>query len=128
MFKLARQRVLHVWIALLAILFSAMAPALSQAMAAPGSAAPSMEICTMDGLKAMPPDAADTTDGPPAAHFLKHCSFCLSHSTPPALPPPGGFVIAGTSSVEPYPPLFYQAAHALFPWTAANPRAPPARV
>jgi len=119
--------VLHVWIALLAILFGALVPAFSQAVAQPGRFAGPMEICTMDGIRTMSPDDADTRT-PPPDHFLKHCSFCLSHSTPPALPPTTGFVMAHAASAERYPPLFYQATHALFPWTAANPRAPPAFV
>lgn len=122
---------LHVWIALLAILFSALAPAFSQVMAAPARFAGQMEICTMDGVRVMTPDMNDAgtpdTDAP-SDRFLQHCSYCLTHPTPPALLPPAGFVIASAASVEPYPPLFYQTSHALFPWTAANPRAPPAFV
>lgn len=126
MFKPARTRALHVWIALLAILFGALAPAFSHAVAPRDRLAGSMEICTMDGIKTVSSDDAGT--GAPPDHILKHCSYCLSHSTPPALPPTTGFVMASTASAERYPPLFYQAAHALFPWTAANPRAPPAFV
>lgn len=117
---------LHGWIALLAILFGALAPAFSPAVTPPGHFAGSMEICTMDGVRTVSLD--DGTDAPPSDHFLKHCSYCLSHSTPPALPPPANFVIASAAGAERYPPLFYQATHALFPWTAANPRAPPAFV
>lgn len=124
MFKLARARVLHVWIALLAILFGALAPAFSQAVGPQDRLAGSMEICTMDGVRTVSLDDGGT-DAPPPEHFLKHCSYCLSHSTPPALPPPANFVIASATGAERYPPLFYQATHALFPWTAANPRAPP---
>lgn len=118
---------LHVWIALLAILFGALAPAFSQAVTPPAGLAGTMEICTMDGIRTMSLDDAGSQN-PPPDHFLKHCSYCLSHSTPPALPPTTGFVIASAATAERYPPLFYRAAHALFPWTAANPRAPPAFV
>jgi Protein of unknown function (DUF2946) len=127
MFKPARQRALHVWIALLAILFSALAPALSQAVAAPAPFAGQMEICTMDGIRSISPDDPGT-GAPPSDHFQKHCSICLTHPAPPALLPPTAFVIASAASVQPWPPLFYQAPHALFPWTAASPRAPPAFV
>ena len=127
MFKPARPRVLHVWIALLAILFSVLAPAFSQAGALPMRTAAPMEICTMDGIRTMTPDSQDQ-DAPPAGHLLKHCSYCFSHSPPATLPPPTALLITSAGGTAPYPPLFYQAAHALFPWTAANPRAPPASV
>lgn len=127
MFKPARPRVLHVWIAMLAILFSVLAPAFSQAGAVPARAVAPMEICTMDGIRTMTPDRPDQ-DAPPAGHLLKHCSHCCSPSPPAALPPPTSLAMTSAGGAEPYPPLFYQAAHALFPWTAAKPRAPPASV
>jgi hypothetical protein len=81
----------------------------------------------MEGMKtvavAMP--GADQPASGTAAHFLDHCPYCTTHGGPPALLPPAAFVFALLPAAASYPPLFYQAAGPLFPWTAANPRAPP---
>lgn len=128
MFKLAKHRIMHVWIAMLAVLFGALAPTVSHALAAAAPQSPQMQICTMDGIRSMAMDMGDTADTPTsmADHMFQHCAYCLVHAGTPALPPPHGFVFAAALPANRYPPLFYHATHALFPWTAANPRAPPA--
>jgi len=136
MFKLAKHRVVHVWIAMLAVLFGALAPAVSHALAAAHPQSGEILICTMDGVKPMlvdaggalvpPQDMSDNTPDSMADHMFKHCGYCLAQAGSPALLPPHGFVIAAAMPANRYPPLFYRSTRALFPWTAANPRAPPA--
>ena len=114
------------WIAMLAILFSALAPALVHAYSAqaPGASAmpaAAMEICTMDGVIMLPGDGAPH----PADHVFEHCPYCFTQGHPPFLPPQSQLVFALLPTAERYPPLFYQVPRGLHAWTAANPRGPP---
>jgi hypothetical protein len=126
MFKLARQRVLHVWIALLAMLFGALAPIASQAVPSAGPTLPAMEICTMNGVQSIAPGKEGTRSA--IDHLLKHCSSCVTHGHAPALPPPLPLILAEAPLRDGPPALFYQAARPLFPWTAVRPRGPPAAI
>ncbi|MDT9001067.1 DUF2946 domain-containing protein [Paucibacter sp. APW11] len=129
-----RRRLKHLvsWIASLAILLAALAPALSHALQrdVPGGWT---EICTVTGAKLVKTvDArADTADaGQPASddaglHGLKHCPYCATHSTALGLPPAAGaspLLLSGGAEV---PELFLLAPRTLFAWASAQPRAPP---
>lgn len=129
MHRLAKQHVVFVWIAMLGVLFSALAPALVHAV--PVVQQPfgeEMQICTMAGMKTIVIGEADPGKSMPGSgdHPLKHCPCCPAHGGAPAMPPPVVFLFPASVSRAPYPPLFYQSATSLFPWTAAKPRAPPA--
>ncbi len=121
----AKRRTLHIWIAMLAVLFSALAPTVSHALAA-SSATPSvlLEMCTVDGTK-----SADGSKQAPSDSMqgMEHCAYCLTHASTPALPPPAvaGFAVIGGHDL--YPALFYSAPQPLHTWSAAKPRGPPAR-
>jgi hypothetical protein len=113
------------WLACCAILFAALAPSVSQAMAASfgGTWA---EICSVGGAKLVKvvagDPASDTQDMP---HF-EHCPFCATHAGSFALLP-GASV--GFPLLEPetgHPLLFFQAPSPLPVWTTAQSRAPPA--
>ncbi|QGZ42107.1 Protein of unknown function (DUF2946) [Pseudoduganella flava] len=127
MVKLAKQRVLHVWIALLAMLFGALAPVASEAVASARPALPAMEICSMNGAQPMAPAKQGGAHGA-IDHLLKHCSSCVTHGHAPALPPSAPLAFTAVPLRDGHPALFYQAARPLFPWTAFHPRAPPARI
>ncbi|WP_233293026.1 DUF2946 domain-containing protein [Massilia antarctica] len=120
MTTLARRHTLHIWIAMLAILFSVFASALGSAAMA---AAP-MEVCTADGYKFVDAGGSDGAPGS-AHHSMQHCAFCTSHAGThlPPTPPTGMLVIEIGRSI--YPSLFYRAPQPLHAWSAANPRAPP---
>lgn len=122
MSTLAKRQTLHIWIAFLAILFSAFAPAISSA--AMGSS--TMEVCTSEGVRLVQVDAGDGDDASGAFHHsMQHCAFCTTHAgayLPPA--PPSDLPIAGIGRSA-YPSLFYRAPQPLHAWSAANPRAPP---
>jgi len=118
------------FIAILAMLFGALAPAISHAMAsAQGKTSILMEICSANGNKSLlateldiekPADSTDSKTAP-----MQHCFYCVSHGGSFALlsdiPP---LVIHPDLSYS-LPALFYHAPHPLFAWAASNPRAPP---
>jgi len=126
MYRLAKRSVMHAWIACVAILFGALAPALSHSFSPPSQAFAGAEICTSTGLKFVAPAI-----GGPAKLFLdtaldkpKHCGDCVLHALALGLLPSGALF----AMLEPhalFPFLFYQAHSPLFPWTVASSRAPP---
>ena len=118
MFNFARRRTLHIWIALLAILFSALAPSISRAMS-PASPFGYGEICSADTVKKSPTPAAD--------HAMEHCPYCVTHGGTHALLPPVAASFAVIGGHDHYPPLFFSAPRPLHSWTAAKPRGPPTR-
>jgi hypothetical protein len=57
---------------------------------------------------------------------FKHCAYCLTHAGSLALTPQSSAVFAVDVGRDLFPTLFYHAPRRLFPWTAAQSRAPPA--
>nr|WP_315251617.1 DUF2946 domain-containing protein [uncultured Duganella sp.] len=126
MSSILNRRVLVAWIALLAILFGALAPAVSHAMSAKGSPPQWLELCGVNGIKRvqLPDDG-----GPRQTDLMQHmekCPYCAAHATPLALTPPEAFSFAVVGGHDLYPSLFHQAPTPLFSWAAAQPRGPPA--
>lgn len=124
MSTLAKRRTLHIWIAFLAILFSAFAPAIGSA----AMASATMEVCTSDGIKLIQVAANDGNgdDASGAAHHaMQHCAFCTTHAGTQLPPVPPAGMLALEIGRSPYPSLFYRAPQPLHAWSAANPRAPP---
>lgn len=135
--KIWHKKILTSWIAIFAILLSALAPSISSAFTLrSGNTAIWTEICSASNvyssntkvskkilvkLSTSVPASTDTSD----THQGKHCPFCLPHAgnfaLPPALMP--GVVLLVTRDV--FPPLYYQAPSLLFSWVTANPRGPP---
>ncbi|NHZ64064.1 DUF2946 domain-containing protein [Massilia genomosp. 1] len=121
MSTLAKRQTLHLWIAFLAILFSAFAPAIGSA----AMASVTMEVCTSEGVRLIDVAASDGDTSGPGHHAMQHCAFCTTHAgsyLPPA--PPTGMLIVATGRTS-YPSLFYRAPAPLHAWSSANPRAPP---
>jgi hypothetical protein len=116
MLKNLKRQTLHLWIAMLAVLFAALAPTVSHAQAASTPAALT-EMCTADGFTKKTPDSI--------MHGMEHCPYCATHGGSPALPPHtlAGFAVIGGHDF--YPPLFYAAPQPLHTWRAASPRGPP---
>ncbi|CDG83149.1 putative uncharacterized protein [Janthinobacterium agaricidamnosum NBRC 102515 = DSM 9628] len=119
---------LHAWIACLAILFSALAPSISHALAAAasGGRGPVLaEICSADGVQ-----YASLSDsghpGPDTAMDMQHCPYCATHAGSFALLPPSLARFSAIGGHDVYPVLFYDPPQPLFSWTAARPRGPPA--
>lgn len=108
---------LSIWIAFLAILFSALAPTVSHALAAANPIA-NLQMCTADG--------GDGTKAPAdLKHGMVHCAFCTIHGGDDGLLSPPAVTLAVLAGRDAYPPLFYTAPHPLSAWSVANPRAPP---
>ncbi|MDD5029683.1 MAG: DUF2946 domain-containing protein [Rhodoferax sp.] len=85
--RLARPRLHRVctaWLAAWLVLFAAVAPLVSHALAL-GTTSPGLEICTAVGPKTLVV-TDDTTPVPPGNHLLAHCPFCLLHADRLALP------------------------------------------
>lgn len=122
-----KRRTLHVWLACLAILFAALAPSISHALAA-AAGADRVEICTVDGTKTVVLQTATkkmpAKDG--ASHHMEHCAYCVSNAVDTALPPAPATVFAPHGGHGAFPALFYASPSPLFCWTAGTPRAPPA--
>lgn len=118
---------LAAWIATLAILLGALAPAVSQAMTVLGDGNTRwVEVCTSTGMHwvAVDPDDVGQDDGTPAASTAS-CAYCCTHAGSTGLPPPLGlsFAVKPASMLEPL--LFFTAPKTLFAWTVSSPRAPP---
>jgi len=132
---IARRRARIAWVALVAMLMSALAPSLSHATMATAAGAPwggaLAEICTIDGA-AVVADATGQRDSRsvPADHELlrfEHCPYCLSHAGAVALPTQPAVAVRPVDGGEPIPSAFLQAPAPCRARLAGQPRAPPAR-
>ena len=122
---LATRTAVTIWIALLSVLFGALAPAAAQVLPARG-AGQAMQVCTMAGMKTVV--VGSGKPAPAIKHFFEHCPYCALHAGS-ALPPPAyGFAFGLPAVPSCWPRLPLASAAPQFPWTAASPRAPPASV
>ncbi|NEX61217.1 DUF2946 domain-containing protein [Noviherbaspirillum galbum] len=131
MFKPARLRrfVQHcaAWLALCAMLFASLMPALSHATGQGKSGAPAFsDICSVTSpASSGKSPSLPSSPGLPMAH-ADHCLLCSLHgvdlgpSAPCIVPLP----LAAFAAER--PPLFYAAPRSLFIWASARSRAPPA--
>lgn len=119
---------MYIWIAMLSVLFSALAPTMSHAMVASQALSEEVQVCTVGGMKTVVIGKAGPGKGAPRSidHLFEHCPYCVTHGGAMALLCSSRVVFPAPAPWAPFPPLFYQSATSLFPWTAANPRAPPA--
>jgi len=118
------------FIACIGMMLSALAPAISHAMANhQGSTSLLLEICSATGDKSdlaikldlqNPADSKDSKMAP-----MQHCSYCLTHAGSYALLANVSPVLITPNLSYFLPPLFYRAPQPLFAWAASNPRAPP---
>lgn len=118
----------YAWIACLAILFNAFAPVISHTV----SAAPvtvEVEVCTALGMEMMAlPMTPDQPDGSASDKLHKgmgHCGYCVVHAATLGLPPLTTAMLVLSGGRDVYPPLYYYSPRPLFPWSLAQPRAPP---
>jgi hypothetical protein len=125
MHKTTRQWSLSAWIACLAILFNAFAPIVSHAgeSSARASVTVEMEVCTALGMEMRPSGVPDHGQ---LHKTMKHCGYCVAHAASHGLPPPMTAMFAAVAGRDNYPPLYYRSPRPLFPWSLAQPRAPPA--
>lgn len=124
MINLAKRQTLYLWIAMLAILFGALAPTVSHALAAGQSDDSALMLCTVNGYK-MIKLPGDDGKAPADAKSMQHCAFCTIHGGADALPASPAVALALSTGRAIYPPLFYSAPRSQHTWSAAQQRAPP---
>ena len=130
MLRIFSSRRVAAWLAVIAVAFASLAPAISQAMSAKrGFDEGLVQVCTHAGLKWVDVATGEVRDAPGDAGMsghLERCPFCQAQ--PPIFP----LGAAGASMLVPplreeLPYLFTHAPRTLFVWTHAPSRAPPAR-
>lgn len=123
-----KRQTLQIWLAIMAVLFAAIAPSISHALAAPAVSIPSsllMQICTVDGVMQAGQDVKKPGMDP-VVHAFEHCPYCSTHAGSFALLPGLSLSFAVSGGHDVYPPLYYRAPAPLFLWSSGNPRGPPA--
>lgn len=138
MTKSTQWRWWQIWIACCAILLNALAPSMSQAIAAVRGQAVAWEICRVDGAPgsgasvalSAAPARLGAPDGAPAGDDKmkpgEHCAYCLTHAGSFGLPPAMAATVGVFGSHPQHPFLFYRSPRPLTAWSAARPRGPPA--
>ncbi|MBE0589330.1 MAG: DUF2946 domain-containing protein [Hydrogenophaga sp.] len=117
------------WLAVLVMVFGALAPAVAQAMVASSDRADWVEVCSASGMLWVRADTGEPAgaehDGQaPMSDASQHCPWCSLHGGAAGLPP----VIA---AAEPpprqtdLPPTFLRAVTLSGTWAVAHARAPP---
>ncbi len=121
---LQQPRTAMVWVAVLLLVFAALAPTLTQAVGGVPSQSPAQVICTSTGETIIQvDDPSSQDDGPAMPH--RHCVFCLQpadRDAPPLLPLPYHFLVQSGLQV----PRVWQAFfYAYFVPLRPPPRGPP---
>lgn len=124
---LSKQRLAVAWFAMLSILFGALAPTVSHAMATVQPLTEEVQVCTMGGMVTIVLSKAQSEKSPAPVqdHMFKHCAYCSVHGGAVPAPPVAAFVLPVIPQSTLYPPLFYRSAAPLFAWTVSLSRAPP---
>lgn len=112
------------WIAILAVLFAALAPTVSHALQS-ARAASWAEICGAQGPKRILIDESGEPVAPAALHVVEHCAYCSVQAADLApLPAPVAMQPGPRHRTLPVPPATtVQPAEP--GWPDAHPRAPP---
>lgn len=133
-----RQR-FFAWIAIVAMMVSALAPAISRAMGPDESGRYLIEVCSAAGTHrisltaeeaafygelASPAGDGEGGDVP----ILDHCPYCSASFNLAMLPPADAALLFAVSNSQSAPRLFFVSPRPLFAWSPAHPRAPPAHV
>lgn len=119
-------RAIASWVAILAILMSAMAPTLSHAFGIQKNLA-WLEVCTSVGAKRVASDdgARESAPAPANAHPLEHCPYCSLHTDLVLIPPGSTISLLLLALSQEFPAAFLAAPRTLHAWIHAQPRAPP---
>jgi hypothetical protein len=119
---LRAHRRLTSWIAALAVLLAALAPALSHALgSSPGEGW--VLVCTAQGAKWVQPG---DDNAPVTGPSVEHCPLCTLHTPTIGMPPAPPAVLPVVDAAAFVPPAFLAAPRTLHAWASAQPRAPPA--
>lgn len=113
------------WIAILAVLMSALAPAVSHGLGTRGVAA-WVQVCTAQGTTSGRSDAAPGDDSAPGVeHAFEHCPYCSVHPDAAGIPPAHLHALPPAGLAQAVPHAFLAAPRTLHAWVSAQPRAPP---
>ena len=119
------QRRLTAWLAMLALVLAALAPALAQAAVAGSDRGDWVQICSATGMVWVQADhAASDPENAPVADMGMPCPWCSLHSPATGLPPApaSGLALAAPESLG---RDVTAAAPPVGMWIAAPARAPP---
>jgi len=116
-------RLVASWIAVLAVLMAALAPAASHAVGSQGAAS-WVEVCTAQGSRWVQNDAGGDSI-PGAEHALEHCPYCSIHPNAVGIPPAPLQDLPAAGLAHAVPQAFLAAPRTLHAWVSAQPRAPP---
>jgi hypothetical protein len=128
MYRCATKQGAFAWVAMLALLFSLLAPSAHHIDRPAPAKSEVSEICTRDGVKlfAIAQSAQTNSGEEPGTAPSRHCSYCASLGTTFAgTPSPLALWLADALQTHALP-LLYLAPVTPFPWTVAFSRAPPA--
>ena len=119
-------RALTSWIAILAILMAALAPAIAHALTANGSH-PWIEVCTSSGSKWIQSDSSsgDPSSDRSGVQDLAHCPYCTLQVHTPVLLPSQNDVTLPAQAGSSAPVAAIGTPRAPHAWASAQPRAPP---
>lgn len=132
-----RQR-FFAWIAIVAMMVSALAPAISRATGPDERGRFFMEVCSAAGMHRISLSAEEAVfygeqaipaqDGEGGnALMLDSCPYCSASVGTAILPPVDAMPVFAVVGRQPAPRLFLVSPRPLFAWSPAHPRAPPVR-
>lgn len=116
-------RILTTWIAAWAVLMSALAPAISHALAQDGEA-PWVEVCTSSGSKWVDPSTGEEAPAPGDGPATGPCGYCVLHVDAAAFGPDSPRVPV-TGTAHHVADAFLSAPRVAHAWRAPHSRAPP---
>lgn len=118
------------WLALIAMVLDALAPAVAQAVVASSDRAQWVEVCSASGMIWIQPDADATAAGSssvPGVGAAMSCPWCTLHGGAADLPPAMVLSAPLPRLTEP-PPVFFRAVTLTGIWVVAQARDPPLSV
>lgn len=113
------------WLAMLALVMSALAPTVSQAVVMSSDRADWLEVCTTTGVMWVKADLAATDDGTmPMVGHDQGCDIC-THTVTGAPPVLSGIATPVMGQPFARPQTLVASAHPAVLWASAQSRAPP---
>jgi hypothetical protein len=120
MVKKIKKFLVH-WIAIFAIAFGSLAPAISQAVSISQTGSGfAIEVCTSTGTKVIEQISEESSP----TKSSESCPYCITHQ-PISLPLGDQLQFAAPEQFSFFPPLFYHAPKPLLAWVKQPSQAPP---
>ena len=113
------------WLAMLALVMSALAPTVSQAVVMSSDRGDWLEVCTTTGVMWVKADTAEAEDGTlPMVGHDQGCDAC-THSVTGAPPMLTAIAVPALWLSSEQPQVRASSAHPAVPWASVQSRAPP---